>query len=180
LLAASSTYEADRILAAIDVFAETESRMKWATNKRLHFELGVIKSIQSLGEFRITDVIKALNRGIGSAGEDLAVSMEIAAPAPATTPKLDEVKPAATAPAKAPAKTVAKSKPSALESLESLIESAPEASDPVEAPEPKKPEPKAQVVEPPTPKESSTDDSFYQDTLVQAALKKFEGKIVGA
>ena len=180
LLAASSTYEADRILAAIDVFAETESRMKWATNKRLHFELGVIKSIQSLGEFRITDVIKALNRGIGSAGEDLAVSMEIAAPAPATTPKLDEVKPAATAPAKAPAKSVAKSKPSALESLESLIESAPEASDPVEAPEPKKPEPKAQVVEPPTPKESSTDDSFYQDPLVQAALKKFEGKIVGA
>ena len=32
--------------------------MKWATNKRLHFELGVIKSIQTLGEVRIADVIK--------------------------------------------------------------------------------------------------------------------------
>lgn len=63
LLAAANEYPPDRILSAIDVFAETEGRMKWATNKRLHFELGVIKAIQSLGEVRITDVIKVLTRG---------------------------------------------------------------------------------------------------------------------
>ena len=36
--------------------------MKWATNKRLHFELGVIKAIQSLGEVRITDVPRGTPR----------------------------------------------------------------------------------------------------------------------
>ena len=156
--------------------------MKWATNKRLHFELGVIKSIQSLGEFRITDVIKALNKGIGSAGEDVFTAMEAAEPAPA--PKAQEPKPVAAAPSKAPAKTSSKSASSALDSLSSLIESAPEVSEPIFVPEPKKPEPKAQVVEAPVPKEpiakeAAADDSFYQDPLVQAALKKFEGKIVG-
>ena len=184
LLAASSAYEADRILASIDVFAETESRMKWATNKRLHFELGVIKSIQSLGEFRITDVIKVLNKGIGSAGEDVAAVVEIAAPISAPAPKLEEAKPTAlaAAPVKAVAKAATKSKSSALDSFGSLIDAAPEVSEEpavVAAPPPKS-EPKAQVVEPPTPKQSAADDSFYQDPLVQAALKKFEGKIVGA
>ncbi|MCU0752878.1 MAG: DNA polymerase III subunit gamma/tau, partial [Akkermansiaceae bacterium] len=37
LLEAAESYAPDRILAAIDVFAESEGRMKWATNKRLHF-----------------------------------------------------------------------------------------------------------------------------------------------
>ena len=183
LLAASSGFEADRILAAIDVFAETESRMKWATNKRLHFELGVIKSIQSLGEFRITDVIKALNKGISSAGEDVFATMEVAEAVP--TAKAQEPKPVAAAPSKAPAKASSKSASSALDSLSSLIESAPEVSEPIFVPEPKKSEPKAQIVEAPVPKEpvakeAAADDSFYQDPLVQAALKKFEGKIVGA
>ncbi len=185
LLAASAAYESDRILAAIDVFAETESRMKWATNKRLHFELGVIKSIQSLGEFRITDVIKVLNKSISAGGEDFSAAVEMApvpapAPAPSTVPKLEEVKPVAAVPAKPVAKPAAKSKSSALESLASLIESAPEVSEPIAAPELPRPEPKGQIVEAPTPKEASADDSFYQDPLVQAALKKFEGKIVGA
>jgi DNA polymerase-3 subunit gamma/tau len=186
LLAASAAYESDRILAAIDVFAETESRMKWATNKRLHFELGVIKSIQSLGEFRITDVIKVLNKGISAGGEDFSVPVEVApmqvAPvsAPAPAPQLEEVKPVAAVPVKPVAKPAAKSKSSALDSLASLIESAPEVSEPIAPPEPPKPEPKGQIVEPPTPKEATADDSFYQDPLVLAALKKFEGKIVGA
>jgi DNA polymerase-3 subunit gamma/tau len=63
LLSAADEYAPDRILSAIDVFAEAEGRMKWATNKRLHFELGVIKAIQSLGEVRIADIIKVLTRG---------------------------------------------------------------------------------------------------------------------
>lgn len=186
LLAASSAYEADRILAAIDVFAETESRMKWATNKRLHFELGVIKSIQSLGEFRITDVIKVLKKGISAGGDDFSVPVEVAptqaaqVSASAPAPKLEEVKPVAAVPVKPVAKPAAKSKSSALDSLASLIESAPEVSEPIAPPEPPKPEPKGQIVEPPTPKEATADDSFYQDPLVLAALKKFEGKIVGA
>ncbi|MEY5019652.1 MAG: polymerase subunit gamma/tau [Verrucomicrobiota bacterium] len=178
LLAVTSAYEADRLLAAIDVFAETESRMKWATNKRLHFELGVIKSIQSLGEFRITDVIKALNKGISSSGDDVVVSMETSVTAPPI--KVDEPKSVATTPAKPAPKPASKSKSSAIESLGSLIDSAPEASEPIVAPELVKPETKAPAPESPASKEPAADDSFYQDPLVQAALKKFEGKIVGA
>jgi DNA polymerase-3 subunit gamma/tau len=180
LLAASSAYESDRILAAIDVFAETESRMKWATNKRLHFELGVIKSIQSLNEFRITDVIKALNRGISTCGDDFSSSMEMAPASVVPASKVEEIKPVAAAASKPAAKPATKSKSSAFESLGSLIESAPEVSEPVAALEPLKPEAKAQIIEAPAPKETAADDSFYQDPLVQAALKKFEGKIVGA
>ncbi|MDB6076763.1 MAG: polymerase subunit gamma and tau [Akkermansiaceae bacterium] len=60
LVAAAVNYPADRLLSVIDVFAETEGRMKWASNKRLHLELGFIKAIQNLGELRISDVIKVL------------------------------------------------------------------------------------------------------------------------
>ena len=174
----TSAYEADRLLAAIDVFAETESRMKWATNKRLHFELGVIKSIQSLGEFRISDVIKALNKGISSLGDEVGVSMETSVTAPPI--KVGEMKSVAATPVKPAPKPVSKSKSSAIESLGSLIDSAPEVSEPLAAPEPAKPETKTPAPESQAPKEPASDDSFYQDPLVQAALKKFEGKIVGA
>ncbi len=50
----------DRLLALIDRFAEMEARMKWAPNKRLHFEIGVIKAVQELGETNLSDVISIL------------------------------------------------------------------------------------------------------------------------
>jgi len=90
LLAAADSYPPDRILSAIDVFAETEGRMKWSTNKRLHFELGVIKAIQVLGEVRLSDVIKVLARGADSIGDTSAV----AAPAiPLPAPVTEELRP---------------------------------------------------------------------------------------
>ncbi len=51
----------DRLIALIDLFAETDAKMKWATNKKLHLEIGVIKAIESLGESSISDVITLLN-----------------------------------------------------------------------------------------------------------------------
>ena len=65
LVAASEGIQTDRILNLIDVLADSEGRMKWASNKRLHFEIGIIKAIQSLNDARISDVIKAL-AGAGS------------------------------------------------------------------------------------------------------------------
>ena len=65
LLPASEGIQTDRILNLIDVLADSEGRMKWASNKRLHFEIGIIKAIQSLNDARISDVIKAL-AGAGS------------------------------------------------------------------------------------------------------------------
>ncbi|PYJ37650.1 MAG: DNA polymerase III subunit gamma/tau, partial [Verrucomicrobia bacterium] len=40
----------DRLLEMIDQFAAAEGRMKWAPNKKLHFEVAIIKAIQSLGQ----------------------------------------------------------------------------------------------------------------------------------
>jgi len=60
LCATAHSIPVDRLLNLVDIFAATESRMKWATNKRLHFEIGLIKAIQSLNNILISDVIKAL------------------------------------------------------------------------------------------------------------------------
>src|SRR5437762_7670718 len=43
-----SLAETNRILELIDQFAAAEGRMKWAPNKKLHFEVAVIKAIQTL------------------------------------------------------------------------------------------------------------------------------------
>ena len=178
LLQAAAGYPPDRILAAIDVFAESEGRMKWATNKRLHFELGVIKAIQTLAEVRITDVIKALTRGAGSLSEEAAATIQetppaappVAAQAAAPPPP----KPAAAAPQEKP-------KPAAtgMDAFALLIDAAPEESEPPPEPEPPpwREEPKPEPTPEPAPA-PATEDAFHQDPLIQSALEKFEGKFV--
>ena len=52
--------ETDRLLELIDQLAEAESRMKWVPNKKLHFEVAVIKAIQSLGQATLDEVIEKL------------------------------------------------------------------------------------------------------------------------
>lgn len=237
LVQAADEYAPDRILSAIDVFAETEGRMKWATNKRLHFELGVIKAIQSLGEVRITDVIKVLTKGADfiPAGPAAAVSAT-AAPAPVAAAVVEveaKPEPVAAAPVPAPveeapvvaiaeptavitepvndwepepepepapvpvaveraaqaepqpAPAVAKPKPvSGFAAFESMIEAAPEVSEMPPPPEPppwktEKPAPVAEKAPEPAPVAAVADDTFYNDPLIQAALVKFEGKVLG-
>jgi DNA polymerase-3 subunit gamma/tau len=53
----------EQLLRVVDGLAEVDSRMRWASNKRLHFELGVIAAVQSLNEVSISDVIEALDGG---------------------------------------------------------------------------------------------------------------------
>ena len=50
----------ERLLELIDGFAAAENRMKWAPNKKLHFEIALIKAVQSLGQNTLTEVIDAL------------------------------------------------------------------------------------------------------------------------
>ena len=52
--------ETDRLLELIDQFAAAEGRMKWAPNKRLHFEVAVIKAIQTLNQVTLNEVIENL------------------------------------------------------------------------------------------------------------------------
>jgi DNA polymerase-3 subunit gamma/tau len=53
--------ETDRLLELIDQFAAAEGRMKWAPNKKLHFEVAVIKAIQTLGQVTLDEVIENLS-----------------------------------------------------------------------------------------------------------------------
>ncbi|MGI8436350.1 MAG: DNA polymerase III subunit gamma/tau [Chthoniobacterales bacterium] len=53
--------ETDRLLELIDQFASAEGRMKWAPNKRLHFEVAVIKAIQTLEQVTLNEVIENLS-----------------------------------------------------------------------------------------------------------------------
>jgi len=50
----------DRLLELIDQFAAAEGRMKWAPNKKLHFEVSIIRAIQSLGQATLDEVIENL------------------------------------------------------------------------------------------------------------------------
>ena len=52
--------ETDRLLELIEQFAGAEGRMKWAPNKKLHFEVAVIKAIQILSEVTLAEVIDNL------------------------------------------------------------------------------------------------------------------------
>ncbi len=75
LAAQSALLETDRLLELIDQFAGAEGRMKWAPNKKLHFEVAVIKAIQTLGQVTLNEVIKdlsALRSGDTSVARDKA------------------------------------------------------------------------------------------------------------
>jgi DNA polymerase-3 subunit gamma/tau len=48
------------LLELIEQFAAAEGRMKWAPNKKLHFEVAIIKAIQSLGQATLDEVIEKL------------------------------------------------------------------------------------------------------------------------
>jgi DNA polymerase-3 subunit gamma/tau len=52
----------DRLLEFVDQFAAAEGRMKWAPNKKLHFEVAIIKAIQSLGQATLDEVIEKLGQ----------------------------------------------------------------------------------------------------------------------
>src|SRR5437870_1992547 len=60
LAAQAKLLETDRLLELIDQFAGAESRMKWAPNKKLHFEVALIKAIQSLSQVTLNEVIEKL------------------------------------------------------------------------------------------------------------------------
>ncbi len=80
----------EQLLRVVDGLGEVDARMRWASNKRLHFELGVIQAVQHLGEVSLSDVIEAIDRGAPPAG--VAVARRAPPPA-ALTPKIDVKQP---------------------------------------------------------------------------------------
>lgn len=84
--------QTDKILRLVEVLAETEDKMRWSTNKRLHLEMGLIKAVHALAEASISDIIMALE------GAPLAASVPSFSPAP----RQEQGIPAPAAPAPAP------------------------------------------------------------------------------
>ena len=94
----------DRLLELIDQFAAAEGRMKWAPNKKLHFEVAIIKAIQSLGQATLDEVIEKLGElrdgksvaGIGSASPERSATQKTGTADPAfseSTPRVAETSP---------------------------------------------------------------------------------------
>ncbi|HEX4667540.1 MAG TPA: DNA polymerase III subunit gamma/tau [Chthoniobacterales bacterium] len=97
--------ETDRLLELIEQFAAAEGRMKWAPNKKLHFEVAVIKAIQTLSQVTLDQVISNL---AALRGDDGASAPSVAKPA-ARPPE----RKAASKPAAAPSTPVAAPSPPA-------------------------------------------------------------------
>lgn len=90
LEAQAASITMDRLLELIEQFAQAESRMKSAPNKKLHFEIAVLKAVQTLGQATLTEVIDTLAMLRAGGGGDAAAATPAAplafAPKRAVTP----------------------------------------------------------------------------------------------
>ncbi len=170
LTASSKSVATDRLLNLVNIFADTEARMKWASNKKLHFEIGLIKAIQSLNDARISDVIYAL-AGVSTL-ESAKVAPVTEAP-PALITQSDQ-------PAQETATSAAKPTP------EPQVETPTEVATPSAIEEAPKPAAEAAPAKPkdePVAKEKNAavpefdEDEFYKDPLIQNALEIFEATL---
>jgi DNA polymerase III subunit gamma/tau len=103
LAAHAEQISTDRLLELIDQFAAAEARMKWAPNKKLHFEVAIIRAIQSLGQATLDEVIEKLGElregsGDSSPRKSASVAAEVspalqtyaAGTAATTEPRVEE------------------------------------------------------------------------------------------
>jgi DNA polymerase-3 subunit gamma/tau len=94
----------DKLLELIEQFASAEARMRWSPNRKMHFEIAVIRAIQTLGQATLSEVIETLSAMRGGGAPPIIKAPE-SKPKPAVVPK---------PPAKAPA-PVAVEKPVVVE-----------------------------------------------------------------
>jgi len=146
----------DRLLDLIEQFAAAEGRMKWAPNKKLHFEIAVIKAIQTLGQATLTEVLDTLT-AIKTGGElpALQPSQPASRPAPRPAPQA-EPQPAARrslvdAFRKETSTPPPTPKPEPVQPESPVSAPTPP---PVPKPEPERPEPTPEPIAPPVPSPS--------------------------
>jgi len=189
----TASIKPDRLLNLIEIFAETETNLRRATNKRLHLEIGIIKAIQSLNDIRISDVITAL------AGAGTLETIPTPAPAASPTPQPNntpeptptpspaaepEPQPAPTPePSTQPTTTSSNSDSEEIgSSLNRFIDAAPDSTEPApETPAPAAtactptatPEP-APEPEEETPSAEEEQEAFDNDPLIIEALELFQ------
>lgn len=125
----------EQLLRVVDGLADVDARMRWASNKRLHFELGVIASVQSLNEVSISDVIDALDSGSSEGLQKQAPRVQAAAPLRRAA------EPVKAAPQVIPQPVVREEAPAPAVAVAKAPEPAPQ-------PEAKAPPPEAKPIEP--------------------------------
>ena len=148
VVAQSQMADTEQLLRVVDGLAEVDSRMRWASNKRLHFELGVIAAVQSLNEVSISDVINALDSGSAEGLTRPAPRVQAAPP-----PLRRAAEPVKTAPAvmTQPVQRAVAPAPAVAEAPEPELQPVAKAPAPAPVPAVKEPEPAAPVAAP-TPK----------------------------
>lgn len=185
----ASHLDSERLLAVLDRLADADARMRRASNKQLHFEIALIRAAQSLDEVRISDVVKALGKGVPPDPEGKAP-----APDPSLAQGAVDSKPAAQdqgldkGTALRPASRTSR-KTDAEGQLASLIEQAPDSRPETSPPEKatsgvtgteqpgKQPLPAQSITEESGTRDPASKDGFYDDPLVHDALRIFEGKL---
>jgi len=80
--------DAQRLLRLIEKISEVESTIKWASNKKLHLEIALIRATQTLSEIGLDAVVDALANLRNHAAED-----EKSEPSAALRPRLSQESP---------------------------------------------------------------------------------------
>jgi len=129
VVAQAQMADTEQLLRVVDGLAEVDSRMRWASNKRLHFELGVIAAVQSLNEVSISDVIDALDSGSAEGLTRPAPRVQAAPPPLRRAPEPVKTAPVVREPAPAPAPVMARApepEPQPVAKAPAPVEKAPE------------------------------------------------------
>ncbi len=91
----------EKVLDLIEQFAGAEGRMKWAVNKKMHFEVAAIRAIQILQSATLTEVIDTLAAMRG--GQPLPAGTQLAAPVvPRAEPRRAVARPQSAPPSASP------------------------------------------------------------------------------
>lgn len=80
----------ERLLALLDHFSETEGRLRWATDKRLYFDVAIIKAVHLLAEAtldEVLDTLAAIGGGEAPPARRSALPPPRVVPPPVSTPK---------------------------------------------------------------------------------------------
>jgi DNA polymerase-3 subunit gamma/tau len=74
----ASVVDTKRVLRLIEGTSEVEATIKWASNKKLHLEIALIRAIQTLSEVSLENVIDALEKLRGASGAPPVKEIKIA------------------------------------------------------------------------------------------------------
>jgi DNA polymerase-3 subunit gamma/tau len=144
LTAQTGQVKPEKLLELIEQFASAEQRMRWAPNRKMHFEVALIRAIQTLGQATLSEVLETLG-SIRGGGAPAPVAK---APAPVRA-----ARPAPAAPPPKKAEEIAKPVPAKQIAAAPVTEKI--AENPAPEPEPAAPaaaeSPAAAAPEPPAP-----------------------------